>query len=65
LVYFVAVWYFMVIWYNFSYFGMLHQEKSGNPAPVPSAAGDEDDPHPRHAAMPPPTVVAKSRQLKN
>jgi hypothetical protein len=24
--------YFMVIWYIFSRFGMLHQEKSGNPA---------------------------------
>jgi hypothetical protein len=23
--------YFMVIWYNFSRFGMLYQEKSGNP----------------------------------
>jgi hypothetical protein len=24
----------MVIWYIFSRFGILHQEKSGNPAPV-------------------------------
>jgi hypothetical protein len=23
--------YFVVIWYIFSHFGMLHQEKSGNP----------------------------------
>jgi hypothetical protein len=25
--------YFMVIWYIFYHFGMLHQEKSGNPGP--------------------------------
>jgi hypothetical protein len=34
LVYFVAIWkHFMVIWYIFPRFGMLHQEKSGNPGP--------------------------------
>jgi hypothetical protein len=46
LIYYTAVWfilrllgivcghlaYFMVIWYIFSHFGMLPQEKSGNPA---------------------------------
>jgi hypothetical protein len=46
LVYFVAFWvcifcghslYSMVIWYIFPRFGMLHQEKSGNPAYVSSA----------------------------
>jgi hypothetical protein len=28
-----AIWYtyFMVIWYSFSRFGLLHKEKSGNP----------------------------------
>jgi hypothetical protein len=38
LVYFTAIWYicghlvyFMVIWYSFPSFGMLYQEKSGNP----------------------------------
>jgi hypothetical protein len=45
LVYFMTIWsilrpleifygnlaYFVVIWYIFSRFGMLHQEKSGNP----------------------------------
>jgi hypothetical protein len=45
LVYFVAIWeilwpfgiscdylvYFVVIWYIFPHFGMLYQEKSGNP----------------------------------
>jgi hypothetical protein len=25
----------MVIWYIFSHFGMLHEEKSGNPAHLP------------------------------
>jgi hypothetical protein len=36
-VYFMAIWYILVIWYifenlvYFSCFGMLHQEKSGNP----------------------------------
>jgi hypothetical protein len=36
---FMIIWYcfwpfviFMVIWYIFSHFGMLYQEKSGNPA---------------------------------
>jgi hypothetical protein len=35
LKYFVAICtsYFMVIWYMFTQFGMLYQEKSGNPAP--------------------------------
>jgi hypothetical protein len=47
LVYFIAIWYilwtvgifcghlkyFIVVWYIFSRFGILHQEKSGNPAP--------------------------------
>jgi hypothetical protein len=46
LIYFTAIWYilwllgifynylvyFMFIWYNFFRFGMLRQEKSGNPA---------------------------------
>jgi hypothetical protein len=32
LVYFTAIWnYFIVIWYIFSRFAMLHQEKSGKP----------------------------------
>jgi hypothetical protein len=33
LVYFVGIWYIhcMVVWYIFSRFGMLHQEKSGSP----------------------------------
>jgi hypothetical protein len=33
LVYFTAVWYMyiMSIWYIFPHFGMLYQEKSGNP----------------------------------
>jgi hypothetical protein len=33
LVYFVAIWYtyFVVIWNMFSSFGMLYQQKSGNP----------------------------------
>jgi hypothetical protein len=38
LVYFMAIWYilwpfgiFMFIWYQFSRFGILYQEKSGNP----------------------------------
>jgi hypothetical protein len=36
LVYFVANWYayFLVIWYIFPHFGMLYQEKSGNPGPL-------------------------------
>jgi hypothetical protein len=47
LVYFVSIWsilraleiffghvvYFVVIWYIFPRFGMLYQEKSGNPGP--------------------------------
>jgi hypothetical protein len=32
LVYFIAIWnIFMAIWNVFSHFGMLYQEKSGNP----------------------------------
>jgi hypothetical protein len=27
--------YFMLIWYNYSNFGMLYQEKSGNPDSKP------------------------------
>jgi hypothetical protein len=48
LVYFVDIWsilrlldiclgllvYYVVIWYTFPTFGILHQEKSGNPAVV-------------------------------
>jgi hypothetical protein len=32
----VANWYayFLVIWYIFPHFGMLYQEKSGNPGPL-------------------------------
>jgi hypothetical protein len=32
LAHFVAIWdIFMIMWYIFSLFGMLYQEKSGNP----------------------------------
>jgi hypothetical protein len=35
LAYFAAIWYtyVIVIWYIFPRFGMLYQEKSGNPGP--------------------------------
>jgi hypothetical protein len=35
LVYFTAIWYNLWPWSIFSRFGMLYQEKSGNPAAKP------------------------------
>jgi hypothetical protein len=44
LVYFIAICFFMAVWYillsfrTFSRFCMLYREKSGNPVPVASSA---------------------------